>query len=195
MVNALPAAPPDFADDWPGWAQALIDRPLQIAIIVLVAILAIVLCHRVVAKLVAKISRTTTDDDGPSSQARLATRAHTAKSVLNSVTTVAISVIAIVLVLERLGVNVAVLVASLGVAGVGLGLGAQSLIKDWIAGLFMILEDQYGIGDTIDIGPATGEVVHVSLRMTTVQDDEGVLWHVPNGTIARVGNHSKRRHT
>jgi small conductance mechanosensitive channel len=107
---------------------------------------------------------------------------------LASVATVAIWVIAVAFILERVGVNVAVLVTSLGVAGVGLGLGAQSLIKDWIAGLFMMLEDQYGIGDSIDIGPAQGRVVNVSLRVTTVEDEEGTLWYVPNGTITRIAN-------
>lgn len=194
VLRLLPAAAPDYTERWPDWTKWLIDKPLQIAIIIVAALLLIAVCHRVVTRIVKRVVRASdsaadsSDDGEPGAALRLATRAKTAKSVLNSVTTVAIVVIAIVLVLERLGVNVAVLVASLGVAGVGLGLGAQTLIKDWIAGLFMMLEDQYGIGDEIDAGPASGRVVHVTLRMTTIEDADGAQWHIPHSTITRIGN-------
>ncbi|MDR0504607.1 MAG: mechanosensitive ion channel family protein [Bifidobacteriaceae bacterium] len=218
QAGDLPANWPDrlpgdwaaMTANWPNWLQWLVGRPLQIVLIIVAAVITVAVIHHVVARLVGRIAKTSQVDERPAggsaqtSQAeerpaepglaarqRLATRAHTARTVLNSVTTVIVWVIAGVLVLERLGVNVAVLVTSLGVAGVGFGLGAQSLIKDWIAGLFMILEDQFGIGDEIDIGPAVGTVVHVSLRVTTLRDQAGALWYIPNGTITRIGNHSQ----
>jgi small conductance mechanosensitive channel len=83
------------------------------------------------------------------------------------------------------------LVASAGIAGVALGFGAQSLVKDFLSGLFMLAEDQYGVGDIIDVGEATGTVEAVGLRTTRLRDIQGTVWHVPNGQIARVGNKSQ----
>lgn len=94
-------------------------------------------------------------------------------------------------ILGKLGVNVAPLIASAGVVGVTLGFGAQSLVKDFLSGIFMLIEDQYGVGDTIDIGEAVGVVEDVSLRLTTVRDINGTLWFVRNGEILRVGNFSQ----
>jgi small conductance mechanosensitive channel len=91
----------------------------------------------------------------------------------------------------ELGFNLAPLLASAGIVGVALGFGAQSLVKDLIAGLFMLLEDQYGVGDTVDLGEATGVVESVGLRITTVRDARGVLWYIRNGEIVRVGNKSQ----
>ena len=98
---------------------------------------------------------------------------------------------AVVLILGHLGVNVAPIVASAGVAGIAIGFGAQSLIKDFLTGVFMIFEDQYGVGDDIDTGQAAGTVERVGLRLTTLRDGDGVLWYIPNGTIQRVGNKSQ----
>jgi small conductance mechanosensitive channel len=197
-LTPTPQSPPDFASDWPSWAQWLVERPLQILLIVIAAIVLSAIGHAVVNRVTGRIVTGASRLRGRASAAvgadsayaaeRREARARTARSVLGSIVTVVIWVIAIALILERLGVNVAVLVTSIGVVGVGLGLGAQTLIKDMIAGLFMIVEDQYGIGDVIDIGPATGQVVNVSLRVTTLRDDAGVLWYVPNGTITRIAN-------
>ena len=93
-----------------------------------------------------------------------------------------------ILVLDTLGVNVAPFLASAGVLGVAIGFGAQSLVKDFLSGLFMLLEDQYGVGDVIDVGPASGTVEAVALRVTKIRDGDGTLWYVPNGTMLRVGN-------
>ena len=95
------------------------------------------------------------------------------------------------LILGELGLNLAPLLASAGIAGVALGFGAQSLVKDLLAGLFMLLEDQYGVGDTVDVGEATGIVEAVGLRVTTMRDAQGVLSYVRNGEIIRVGNRSQ----
>src|SRR5262249_17873131 len=99
---------------------------------------------------------------------------------------------AIVTVLEELGVNLAPLLAGAGIAGIALGFGAQSLVRDFVTGLFMLLEDQYGVGDVVDTGVATGTVEGVSLRTTRLRDANGVVWPVPNGVIARLGNMSQQ---
>ena len=90
-----------------------------------------------------------------------------------------------------LGIPLGPLLASAGVAGVALGFGAQSLVKDFLSGIFMILEDQYGVGDVIDTGEAIGTVEEVTLRITRLRDANGVTWYVRNGEIIRVGNRSQ----
>jgi small conductance mechanosensitive channel len=94
--------------------------------------------------------------------------------------------------LKTIDVSLAPLLAGAGIFGVALGFGAQSLVKDFLSGTFMLLEDQYGVGDIIDAGPATGVVEGLTLRTTRLRDIEGVLWHVPNGEISRVGNLSQQ---
>ena len=83
------------------------------------------------------------------------------------------------------------LIAGAGIAGIAIGFGAQNLVKDCVAGLFMLIEDQYGIGDVVDLGVATGSVERVTLRTTVLRSQDGTVWHVPNGEIRRVGNRSK----
>ena len=118
-------------------------------------------------------------------------RANALGSIMRSIMSVVIFGIAGITILGDLGINLAPLLASAGVAGVAIGFGAQTIVKDFISGIFMLLEDQYGVGDTIDTGPATGIVEAVSLRTTRVRDTNGVVWHVRNGTIERVGNKSQ----
>jgi small-conductance mechanosensitive channel len=123
---------------------------------------------------------------------RAAARAETLASVLKSISSFAIWTIAGITILGELGINLGPLVAGAGVAGVALGFGAQSLVKDFLAGLFILIEDQYGVGDVIDAGPASGTVEAVSLRSTRLRDVNGTVWHVPNGSIERVGNMSQQ---
>ncbi|MGQ0833233.1 MAG: mechanosensitive ion channel family protein [Microthrixaceae bacterium] len=122
------------------------------------------------------------------SSARTASRAATLGAVLRSLAGFAVWTITAITILGELGINLGPLVASAGIAGVALGLGAQSLVKDFLAGLFILIEDQYGVGDTIDAGEASGTVVAVSLRTTQLRDEHGTMWHLPNGQIVRVGN-------
>ena len=122
---------------------------------------------------------------------RASQRAETLGTVLRSVSTILVWTIAVLLVLGELGVNLAPLLAGAGIAGVALGFGAQSLVKDFLTGFFMLVEDQYGVGDVIDVGDAVGTVERVNLRTTTLRDINGTLWHVPNGEILRVGNKSQ----
>jgi len=93
--------------------------------------------------------------------------------------------------LGEVGVDLAPLIAGAGIVGIALGFGAQSLVKDFLSGIFMLLEDQFGVGDVIDCGEASGVVEGVSLRTTRLRDVEGTVWHVPNGQIVRVGNKSQ----
>jgi moderate conductance mechanosensitive channel len=131
-------------------------------------------------------------DTHPMSEIRRVQRARTVGAVLRSIVSILIWSIAVLTVLDELGVNLAPLIAGAGIAGIALGFGAQSLVKDFVTGLFMLLEDQYGVGDVIDTGVATGTVEGVSLRTTRLRDADGVVWHVPNGAIVRIGNKSQQ---
>ena len=95
------------------------------------------------------------------------------------------------MILDLVGIDITPIIASAGVVGIAVGFGAQSLIRDFLTGIFMILEDQYGVGDVIDAGVATGTVEDIGLRMTKLRDENGVLWYVPNGAITRIGNKSQ----
>ncbi|AQA04916.1 mechanosensitive ion channel protein MscS [Mycobacterium sp. MS1601] len=118
-------------------------------------------------------------------------RAQTIGSVLKSTVSIVLLVWVVLAVLNVLGVNIAPFIASAGVVGLAIGFGAQNLVRDFVTGVFMLLEDQYGVGDTVDLGDAVGEVESVGLRVTTVRDIDGTLWYVRNGEIARVGNMSQ----
>ncbi len=119
-------------------------------------------------------------------------RAQTLGAVLRSIASVTIYFIAVVMVLGEFNVNLGPLIAGAGIIGVALGFGAQSLVKDFLSGIFMLLEDQYGVGDVVNLGDASGTVEAVNLRTTQVRDSSGTLWHVPNGEIRRVGNMSQQ---
>jgi len=118
-------------------------------------------------------------------------RAKTMGDLLKSVITGVLVAIFGTMILSQLGVNIAPIIASAGILGIALGFGAQSLVKDFLSGVFMIFEDQYGVGDVIDVGEATGTVEAVSLRVTRLRDLDGTVWYVPNGEILRVGNKSQ----
>lgn len=118
-------------------------------------------------------------------------RTLTLGSLLRSIVTFVVSLIAVLTVMAIIGIPLAPLLASAGVGGVALGFGAQSLVKDFLSGVFMILEDQYGVGDVIDTGEAIGTVEEVSLRVTRLRDAQGVVWYVRNGEIIRIANRSQ----
>lgn len=112
-------------------------------------------------------------------------------AILRSAASVTIFVIAGFVVLGDLSINLAPLLASAGVVGVALGIGAQGLVRDYLAGVFMLVEDQYGVGDVITVGNATGTVEDVTLRVTRLRDVNGIVWHIRNGSIETVGNESQ----
>ncbi|RDI19784.1 small conductance mechanosensitive channel [Lentzea flaviverrucosa] len=118
-------------------------------------------------------------------------RARTIGSVLKSIVTILIFGIAFLEILIVVGINITPILTSAGILGVAIGFGAQNLVKDFLAGMFMLLEDQYGVGDVVDLGPATGTVEAVALRTTTIRDTGGTVWYVRNGEILRVGNSSQ----
>ncbi|HEY2520817.1 MAG TPA: mechanosensitive ion channel family protein [Streptosporangiaceae bacterium] len=118
-------------------------------------------------------------------------RAHALGSILRSGSSVTIFAIAAAIGLGDLGVNLAPVLASAGVVGIAVGFGAQNLVRDFLAGIFMLMEDQYGVGDVINIGDATGTVEAVSLRTTRLRDINGVVWHIRNGALEKVGNESQ----
>ncbi len=122
---------------------------------------------------------------------RASQRTRTLGSVLRHVASIAIWVVAFMMVLAELGVSIGPLLAGAGIIGVALGFGAQSLVRDFLSGVFMLVEDQYGVGDVVDVGEASGVVEQVTLRVTVLRDVEGTVWYVPNGEIRRVGNMSQ----
>ena len=186
-------------------AEWILDRPIRIMLIVLAAwIISRVLQRAVVrfTKSIATPSKNATlsqlRERGPgrllieqTTQARAEARAETIGLVLRSIVTAVVWSIAALLILGQLEIDLAPLIAGAGIGGIALGFGAQSIVKDFLSGLFMLIEDQYGVGDVIDIGPATGTVEEVSLRSTTLRDVNGTVWHIPNGEISRVGNYSQ----
>ena len=123
---------------------------------------------------------------------RSAARAQTITGVLRSVATGFIGIFAIIYILGVLGLNLGPLIAGAGVVGVALGFGAQSLVRDFLSGFFMLMEDHFGVGDVVDLGEASGTVEQVTLRVTRLRDQNGTVWHVPNGEIRRVGNKSQQ---
>ena len=118
-------------------------------------------------------------------------RAATMGAILKSTSTFVIFTLALLTVMATVGLPLGPLLASAGVGGVALGFGAQSLVKDFLSGVFMILEDQYGVGDVIDTGEAIGTVEDVTLRVTRLRDASGIVWYVRNGEIVRIGNRSQ----
>jgi small conductance mechanosensitive channel len=118
-------------------------------------------------------------------------RVETVASLLRSIVTFVVVTLAVLTIMALVGIPLGPLLASAGVAGVALGFGAQSLVKDFLAGVFMIMEDQYGVGDVIDTGEAIGTVEEVTLRITRLRDAAGVTWYVRNGEIVRIGNTSQ----
>jgi small-conductance mechanosensitive channel len=118
-------------------------------------------------------------------------RAKTTSTVLKSTLNSVIWLIAIFMILSKFGLNLGPLIASAGVIGVALGLGAQSLVRDVLSGIFMLAEDQYSVGDKVDVLDVKGVVETVGLGITTVRDGTGIIWYLRNGEILKVGNKSQ----
>jgi moderate conductance mechanosensitive channel len=174
--------------------QWVVDVPLAVIVIVLLALAANWLVRRGIARYLERLDdwATRAGDEDPDRSERRALRMATASSTLGSASSVAIFTIAVFVALGQFDINLGPLLAGAGIAGVALGFGAQNIVRDVLAGVFVIVEDQYGIGDIIDAGRASGVVEGVSLRTTKIRDVEGTLWFVPNGTIQEVGNMTQR---
>jgi small conductance mechanosensitive channel len=136
-------------------------------------------------------ARGTVFDASPLLSERRHQRIETLGSILRSVCSFGVGLVAGTMVLSDLGLDLTAVVASAGILGVAVAFGAQNLVRDVLTGVFMLLEDQYGVGDVVDTGSATGTVEAVTLRTTRLRDLDGTVWHVRNGEISRVGNRSQ----
>jgi small conductance mechanosensitive channel len=187
-----------IASDW------VIGKPLAILALLVLGFLVRWLLHRLIDRVSNRAAegmmpthfgRSKRPDARPAaattSAARRVQRAKAMGSLLKSIVTAVIVTMVSVMAISELGFNVAPLIASAGIVGLALGFGAQSLVKDYLAGIFMIIEDQYGVGDVVDVGEAVGTVEAVSLRVTRLRDVDGTVWYVRNGEILRVGNMSQ----
>lgn len=180
----------------------LMDTPLRIALIIVGAVVLVLVLRWIVGRVVKRLARLSGSSHMGKAQVaigghpqRLGQRLRTFQSVINSTITAVAATVVLLMVLSELGLDVRPLLASAGVAGIALAFGAQSLVQDVVSGLFMLAEDQYGVGDRVELGGAmpfaSGTVERVALRVTTLRDDDGRLWHVRNGEILRVANETQ----
>ena len=187
--------------------RAWLDEPITKLILIVITLMIALILKRFVHKMINNITlrmaegtmpdrireRTQTIFNGSPAlvSERRRQRAETMASVLRSIASIVIFGTAFFTILGELGLNLAPFLASASIIGVAVGFGAQNIVKDFLAGIFMLLEDQYGVGDVIDIGPATGTVEAVTLRTTRLRDVNGIVWYMRNGEILRIGNQSQ----
>ncbi|MEO3973887.1 mechanosensitive ion channel family protein [Streptomyces sp. CAU 1734] len=206
-----PAAPPEapvsldeaarHAEDAAGWVEqnwsTWLNTSLRIALILVVALVLRMLVRRALTKLIARMNRSAQAVEGTAlggllvNAERRRQRSEAIGSVLRSVASFVILGTAGLMILGAFKIDLAPLLASAGVAGVAIGFGARNLVTDFLSGVFMIMEDQYGVGDSVDAGVASGEVIEVGLRVTKLRGDDGEIWYVRNGEIKRIGNLSQ----
>jgi small conductance mechanosensitive channel len=192
------------SSDW------LIAKPAKVLVILLVAWLIRKIVHRGIGRMCRRLAdgvaqpnfargwshfghhnEAAEPADSTLAAERRAQRAATVSSVLRSIATGVIYSLALLMALSEIGLNIGPLIASAGIIGVALGFGAQSVVKDFLSGIFMVIEDQYGVGDVTDLGDASGTVESIGLRVTRLRDVNGTVWYVRNGEILRVGNKSQ----
>ncbi|WP_404447825.1 mechanosensitive ion channel family protein [Microbacterium marinum] len=175
---------------------------LWVAVTVFAALLLSWIMRRLIGRVVDRIVRgaksradaedTRAIDMSPLAQVRIVQRTRTLGSILTNIVNVTIAIVAVLLIVLILNENVLASFTLLSAAiGAGLGFGAQNIVKDVLNGIFIVAEDQIGIGDVVDLGLATGIVEYVSVRVTHVRDVNGTLWFVRNGEITRIGNMSQ----
>ena len=181
------------------WVTA--GDPLDILITVVVAVLLTIVFRRLIRRVVnrtiarAEARHLIEQEDAnatPEARAtRMAQRAQAIGTLLTSIVSLLIWINALLIILELIGINITPLLASAGVVGVALAFGAQTLVKDYLAGIFIIIEDQYGVGDVVQFDAVTGVIEEVALRTTRVRDFTGVVWYLRNGEILNVANRSQ----
>jgi small conductance mechanosensitive channel len=201
-LNALAShlVPAALPEPW----ETLVGVPLRIVVIVLGAALVRFVVRRLVNRYVRKANERRDDRFrrlGPMggvlasatgyANERHEQRVATAATIVKSTASVLIIGTALLMILDLLGIPLGPLLASAGVAGLAFGFGAQSMVKDTLSGVFMIVEDQYGVGDVVDTGTVVGTVEEVTLRITRLRDGDGVVWYIRNGEILRLGNRSQ----
>ena len=165
--------------------------PLNITVIIILALTISRFGQRWISGFMNRIATADLIPGPKRAGARQKERAKTTSTVLKSTLNGVIWLIAIFMILAEFGLNLGPLIASAGVIGVALGLGAQTLVRDILSGIFMLVEDQYGVGDKIDVLDVQGVVETVGLRITTVRDAKGTVWYLRNGEILKVGNKSQ----
>jgi moderate conductance mechanosensitive channel len=185
-----------FDEIWVEWGFAI-----RIALIIIALLITRWLLVIIVRRLVTSVTSGVKKREGvtdtkaleasPLARARLVQRARTIGLVLSNLITAGLSISALIAILSELGIAIGALAAGAGILGAALGFGAQTLIRDFLAGLFIVVEDQFGVGDQVDLGSASGVVESIGLRVTQLRDSEGTVWYVRNGEILRVGNKSQ----
>lgn len=168
-----------------------IGAPLNITLVLALALILSTLGQRSITQFMNKVATADLIPGPKRSGVRQKERAKTTSTVLKSTLNGVIWLIAIFMILAEFGLNLGPLIASAGVIGVALGLGAQSLVRDILSGIFMLVEDQYGVGDKVAVLDVQGVVETVGLRITTVRDSQGTIWYLRNGEILKVGNKSQ----
>jgi small-conductance mechanosensitive channel len=206
MVFADTTPAPEIAFDWTAFWSMVGDiyasTPIQVLVIIVVAIVIRFVLQFVIGKVVGRIVSGVKNRQGeqdtqalltsPLAAVRVVQRTRTLGSVLNNVVTAAIVIVAALSIVTTINPDITGAFSLITAAlGAGLGFGAQNIVKDVLSGLFMVAEDQVGVGDVVDLGPATGVVEDVGIRITKVRDVNGTLWFVRNGEILRVGNMSQ----
>jgi small-conductance mechanosensitive channel len=175
--------------------QAAVDwftgAPLNITVVIALAITISLLGQRSISRFMNRIASADLIPGPKRSGVRQKERAKTTSTVLKSTLNGTIWLVAIFMILAEFGLELGPLIASAGVIGVALGLGAQTLVRDILSGIFMLVEDQYGVGDKVDVLEIQGVVETVGLRITTVRDNKGTIWYLRNGEILKVGNKSQ----
>ncbi|HJL98951.1 MAG: mechanosensitive ion channel family protein [Acidimicrobiales bacterium] len=202
--------------DIAGVATWLVDRPVKVAVIALLALIIRRVVHRAIDGLIDRLMAERSSEEHDAVEAaeaatgtlrrdllteklaslrerteRARQRAKTLGVLFKSIASAVIGVVTIMMLLGEFDINLGPLIAGAGIVGVAIGFGSQALVGDLLSGIFMLIEDQYGVGDVIDAGDATGTVESVGLRTTRIRDVRGTLWHIPNGQIRRVGNMSQ----
>jgi small-conductance mechanosensitive channel len=165
--------------------------PLRVLTIVVAAALIQSFGSRAITRAMNKLASVDLVPGPRNIVARQKERASTIGGVLSATLKSATWVIATAMALGEFGFDLGPLIASAGIVGVALGLGAQTLVRDILSGIFMLIEDQYGVGDTVEVLEIEGVVEKVGLRVTTVRDGQGTLWYLRNGEILKVGNQSQ----
>jgi len=175
----------------PVWVQHL-DRlhlltPLRVAAVVVAAIIATLVIRRIIANGMRRLLDRTSPAEQPRAQARHKALTSSLRAALVGV----VWTVAVITAMGEVGINIGAFVATATVVGGAIAFGAQTLIRDIIAGFFVLSDDQYGVGDEVDLGLTTGTVERVTLRSARLRDGEGRIWHVQHGNVLRVANLSK----
>lgn len=174
------------AADW------FLGAPLRILIIAVLALILQRIASRAITRALGKVAEADLVPGERTHISRQRERAKTASTVLNSLSKALIGMVAGAMILGEVGVDLGPLVASAGVVGFAVGLGAQTIVRDVFSGIIMLIEDQYGVGDEVEVLDVSGVVETVGLRITTIRDRKGTLWFLRNGEIMKVGNKSQK---